>query len=51
MESNKIQSQQIQAKKYLEEHDLEKIVSEMLNSVVYEKTQQPIVFMVKIVLD
>ena len=48
MNGYKIQSQQLQAKKYLEEHDLEKIVSEMLNSVLYEKTQQPIAFMVSI---
>lgn len=46
MENNKVQNQQLQAKKYIEEHDLEKIVSEMLNSVVYEKSKQPIVYMV-----
>jgi hypothetical protein len=48
MENNKIQNQQLQAKKYIEEHDLEKIISEMLNSVVYEKSKQPIIYMVGI---
>ena len=47
MDNNKIQSQQLQAKKYIEEHDLEKIVSEMLNSVVYDKSKQPIIYMVR----
>ena len=46
MDNNKIQNQQLQAKRYIEEHDLEKIVSEMLNSVVYEKHKQPLLFMV-----
>ena len=47
--SNRVQNQQLQAKKYIEEHELEKIVSEMLNSVVYEKSKQPIIYMVKTV--
>lgn len=43
----KISSQQILAKKYIEENDLEKIVSEMLNSLVHEKSKTPVVFMIK----
>lgn len=46
MDNNKIVNQQLQAKKYIEDHDLEKIVSEMLNSVVYDKSKQPIIYMV-----
>lgn len=46
MDNNKIQNHQLSAKKYIEEHELEKIVSEMLNSVVYDKSKQPIIFMV-----
>lgn len=45
--SNKVSNQQIQAKKYIEEHDIEKTVSEMLNSLVHEKSKQPLVYMIK----
>lgn len=44
---NKISNQQILAKRYLEENNMEKIVSEMLNSLVHEKSKTPIVFMIK----
>jgi hypothetical protein len=47
MDSNKVSNQQIIAKKYIEEHDLERTVSEMLNSLVHEKSKQPIVYMIK----
>src|SRR4051812_13125909 len=47
-ESNtKVSQQQLQAKKYIEENELEKVVSEMLNSLVHEKAKQPIVYMIK----
>jgi hypothetical protein len=45
--STKVSNQQILAKKYIEENDIEKIISEMLNSLVHEKAKQPIVFMIK----
>lgn len=44
---NKVSNQQVEAKKFIEENDLEKIVSEMMNSLVYEKPKQPIVYMIK----
>jgi hypothetical protein len=46
-ESNKVSNQQLAAKKYIEENDIEKIVSEMLNSLVHEKAKQPVVYMIK----
>lgn len=45
--NNKVSSSQIEAKKFIEENDLEKIISEMMNSIVYEKPKQPIVYMIK----
>jgi arginine kinase len=51
MENNqnntKVSHQQLQAKKYIEENELEKVVSEMLNSLVHEKAKQPLVYMIK----
>jgi hypothetical protein len=44
---NKVSSSQIEAKKYIEENDLEKIISEMMNSIVYEKPKQPLLYMIK----
>jgi len=44
---NKVSSSQIEAKKFIEENDLEKIISEMMNSIVYEKPKQPLVYMIK----
>jgi hypothetical protein len=45
--STKVSHQQILAKKYIEENDIEKTISEMLNSLVHEKAKQPIVYMIK----
>lgn len=45
--STKVSNQQILAKKYIEENDIEKIISEMLNSLVHEKAKQPVVYMIK----
>jgi len=47
MENNKVSNQQVEAKRFIEENDLEKIISEMMNSLVYEKPKQPVVFMIK----
>ena len=44
---NKISNQQIAAKRYIEENNLERIVSEMLNSLVHEKSKTPILYMIK----
>jgi len=46
-DNNKVSNQQLAAKKYIEENDVEKIVSEMLNSLVHEKAKQPVVYMIK----
>ena len=43
----KISNQQIAARRYIEEQDIEKITSEMLNSLVHEKSKTPIVYMIK----
>lgn len=47
MENAKVSNQQLLTKKYIEEYELEKIISEMLNSLVHEKSKQPIVYMIK----
>jgi len=47
MENNKVSNQQVEAKRFIEENDLEKMISEMMNSVVYEKPKQPVVYMIK----
>lgn len=44
---SKISNQQIMARRYIEEYDLERVVSEMLNSLVHEKSKTPIVYMIK----
>ena len=44
---NKISKQQLLAKKYLEENEIEKIVSEMINSLVHESSKTPIIYMIK----
>ena len=46
-QNTKVSQQQLQAKKYIEEYELEKVVSEMLNSLVHEKAKQPVVYMIK----
>ena len=38
------------AKQYVKHHNLEKIVGEMLNSVIHAKAERPLVFMVPPVL-
>ena len=38
---------QLIAKRYIEENDLERIISEMLNSLVHERVKQPLVYMIK----
>jgi len=45
--STKVSQQQILAKKYIDENEIEKTISEMLNSLVHEKAKQPIVYMIK----
>ena len=49
MESNKnkVSNQQLAAKKYIEENEIERVISEMLNSLVHEKSKQPLVYMIK----
>ena len=39
---------QEKAKSYIEEHNVEKIISEMLNSLVHARDPKPIIFMVTI---
>jgi len=46
MDKHKVSNQQIFAKKYIEENGLENIIGEMLNSLVIDKSKQPIVYMV-----
>ena len=43
----KIQERQLAAKKYLDEYDIENVISEMLNSLLHEKDPHPYVFMIK----
>lgn len=37
---------QEKAKNYLEDHNLEKIISEMINSMVHARDPNPLIFMV-----
>jgi hypothetical protein len=37
---------QEKAKSYIDEHNIEKIISEMLNSLVHTREPKPIIFMV-----
>jgi hypothetical protein len=37
---------QEKAKSYIEEHNVEKIISEMLNSLVHSRDSKPLIFMV-----
>ena len=43
----KVQERQVSAKKYLEEYDIENIISEMLNSLLHDKDPHPYVYMIK----
>ena len=48
MESTeKISNMQLIAKRYIEENDLERIISEMINSLVHERVKNPLVYMIK----
>jgi hypothetical protein len=41
------ESKKQQYEKYISEHDIEKTITEMLNSLVHEKSTEPLVFMIK----
>ena len=43
----KTEERQLAAKKYLDEYDIENVISEMLNSLLHEKDPHPYVFMIK----
>lgn len=38
---------QEKAKSFIEEHNVEKVISEMLNSLVHARDPQPVIFMIK----
>lgn len=40
---------QEKAKAFIQEHGVEKIISEMLNSLVHSRDPKPIIFMVRII--
>ena len=44
---HKLSKAQIEAKTYVDTHNLEKIIGDMLNSLVYAKDPYPTVFMIK----
>jgi hypothetical protein len=46
MTSKRLTKAQEKAKGYVEEHNIERIISEMLNSLVHVRDPNPIVFMV-----
>ena len=50
MDKNKasISRAQEKAKSFIEEHNVEKIISEMLNSLVHSRDPNPVIFMVSI---
>jgi len=43
---SKLNEAQKKAKEYVEEFKIEKIISEMINSLVHTKDKEPIIFMV-----
>lgn len=43
----KVSERQLEAKKYLEEYDIENVVGEMLNSLLHERAEHPYVYMIK----
>ena len=47
MEKSDISNQTLIAKKYIEENDIERIISEMINSLVHERVKNPLVYMIK----
>lgn len=44
--SKRMNKAQEKAKSYIEEHNIEKVISEMLNSLVHARDPHPIIFMV-----
>lgn len=46
MSAQKLSKSQIEAKEYVEKHSLDKILNEMLNSLIYNKCDHPTVFMI-----
>lgn len=44
----KLSRAQEKAKSYIEEHQVEKTISEMLNSLVHARDPKPVIFMVSI---
>lgn len=46
MSAQKLSKSQIEAKEYVEKHSLDKILNEMLNSLIYNKCEHPTVFMI-----
>ena len=47
MSVQKLSKSQIEAKEYVDKHKLDKIISEMLNSLIYNKCEFPTIFMIK----
>ena len=45
--AKKVSERQLEAKKYLEEYDIENVVGEMLNSLLHERAEHPYVYMIK----
>ena len=43
----KTPERQLQAKKYLDEYDIENVISEMLNSLLHDQSSHPYVYMIK----
>ena len=46
-ESKNLSKAQAKARAFIDEHNVEKILGEMLNSLVHAKDPQPIIFMIK----
>jgi hypothetical protein len=47
MSAQKLSKSQIEAKEYVDKHKLDKILNEMLNSLIYNKCEHPTIFMIK----
>lgn len=46
-ENKKVSTQQILARTYIEENEIERIINEMLNSLVHERVKNPVIYMIK----
>ena len=46
-ESKNLSKAQAKARQFIDEHNVEKILGEMLNSLVHARDPQPIIFMIK----